>query len=161
MRIIGKCIAFSLVLAGPIHAQTGRFGPDDVATPRALTLALHEWASTTSEESLEIDDLFFLMDQDAAAVLLENLDAEGRPERRLLRTWFQNLDRVDPAGWLETVLDVQIQRQGRSANAWAQYEVRNVAGGPVIRRGITNLQMYSDGNRWWGLGWVDVPMQDE
>jgi len=33
--------------------------------------------------------------------------------------------------------------------------------GPVIRRGTTDLQMYFDGTRWWGLGWLDVPIESE
>ena len=162
MKSITGLVGFFLMISTSVMADSGRFGSDDVASPEALTRALHEWASTTVADRLNLDDLFFLMHPDSMAILVEagNDSSPVQVERRLLREWFTGLDCIDPQGWIETIVDLKVEKQGFLANAWAQYEVRHSADGPIIRKGITNLQLFADGERWWGLGWTDTPIFD-
>lgn len=157
LTVVTLLLALALPAAAAGGQGSGRFGPKDVATPKALALALHRWASTTSKQTLDIKDLFYLMDRDSVAILLDTRK-DGRPDRRLLRDWFSSSKPIESQGWLEKVVSVRIEKQGRGANAWVRYEVRHTPDGPVIRRGITDLQMYFDGTRWWGLGWLDMPI---
>lgn len=160
MRTMGIVLALLLAYSAPALAQSDRFGPKDVATPRALALALHRWASTPPGKTLDINDLFYLMDRDLVAILLDT-SKDGRPDWRLLREWFKGSAPISAEGWLETVTTMRVECMDRGANVWARHEVRHTPHGPVIRHCTTDLQLYYDGKRWCGLGWLDVPIRQE
>ena len=162
MKPVSGVCGVLLAISALVQADGGQFDKSDVASPDALTRALHEWATTAAEERLSYDDLFFLMHPDSVAIFIRpGIDgATVEVERRLLKDWLAGLDRANPRAWLETIVDLDVEQQGYVANVWAQYEVRDVTGGPIIKKGITNLQLFYDGDRWWGLGWTDTPISN-
>lgn len=47
------------------------------------------------------------------------------------------------------------QRFGSIAHVWSTYVTSSTPNGPPIDRGISSIQLYFDGVRWWITGWSD------
>jgi hypothetical protein len=47
------------------------------------------------------------------------------------------------------------QRFGNIAHVWSTYVTSNTPSGARVNRGISSIQLYFDGSRWWITGWAD------
>jgi hypothetical protein len=47
------------------------------------------------------------------------------------------------------------QRFGSIAHVWSTYVTSNTPNGAPVDRGISSIQLYFDGSRWWITGWTD------
>lgn len=56
-------------------------------------------------------------------------------------------------GFDEHEISRKVEKFGAMYHVWSTYETRNVAGGPIIGRGINSIELYYDGKRFWILGW--------
>jgi hypothetical protein len=78
-------------------------------------------------------------------------DAEKKP-RFLVLDVEAFLARAVP-NWEQGFFEKETKRTtlqwGHMANVWTSYETRKTADGPVWMRGINNVQLQFDGNRWW------------
>ena len=146
--LISLCILHSFLAFATSEKQ-------DVNTIKGITLALHEWASVEAGESRSLSDLRNLVTKDAYLVYLEDT-ASGRQSTKLNVLEFISTQGPVKEGFFETVTDMQIIKHEQAANVWANYEARNTQDGDIIFTGITNLQLFHDGSRWWVLGWVNI-----
>lgn len=49
----------------------------------------------------------------------------------------------------------RVTRQfGNVAHLWSTHAIGAGPGGPITRRGVTSLQLYFDGTRWWIASWI-------
>jgi uncharacterized protein (TIGR02246 family) len=46
------------------------------------------------------------------------------------------------------------RRFGNVAHLWSTHAIGAAPGGPIQRRGVTSLQLYFDGERWWITSWI-------
>lgn len=58
---------------------------------------------------------------------------------------------VYDAGFFETEVKRTVTSFGQTFHVWSTYETRTQADGPVVGRGINNIQLYFDGKRYWIL----------
>ena len=128
----------------------------DVESIEAITLAIHQWASVDKGEVRDNKLLAYLVVPDAYAI-----DIIHDGDKTSYRTSFVR-DRLKrepvPAsiGYHEKVKIIKYDSVGQFANVWADYEIREVEGAPAISLGVTNIQVYYDGMRWWILGWQNI-----
>jgi hypothetical protein len=57
-------------------------------------------------------------------------------------------------GFFEWEIHRITQRFGDMANVWSTYAASDSPGGTVRTRGINNIQLFHDGERWWITGWI-------
>jgi hypothetical protein len=43
---------------------------------------------------------------------------------------------------------------GNIVNVWSTFGIREKVGGVFKEKGISSVQLYYDGNRWWILSWL-------
>tara|TARA_B110000240_G_scaffold133041_1_gene147648 strand:- start:72 stop:254 length:183 start_codon:yes stop_codon:yes gene_type:complete len=43
---------------------------------------------------------------------------------------------------------------GNIVNVWSTFGIREKVGGGFKEKGISSVQLYHDGNRWWILSWL-------
>lgn len=53
------------------------------------------------------------------------------------------------AGFYESEVKREVSQFGHSYQIWSTYETRTTPDGPVVGRGINNIQLYFDGQRFW------------
>jgi len=58
---------------------------------------------------------------------------------------------VYDAGFYEREIAREVKRFGSSIHIWSTYETRQTPDGEVTSRGINNIQLYFDGQRYWIL----------
>ena len=55
------------------------------------------------------------------------------------------------AGFYESEVKRTVTSFGQTFHVWSTYETRTTPNGPVVGRGINNIQLYFDGQRFWIL----------
>jgi len=60
---------------------------------------------------------------------------------------------MEKNGFIEIEVDMKVEHIHNLWHVWSSYESRNISGGPVVERGINSIELYSDGKRFWILGW--------
>jgi len=71
-----------------------------------------------------------------------------------LAGYYERHGGVRKAPFYEWELSRQTRQFGNIAHVWSTYAVGSAPGGPAERRGVTSLQLYFDGTRWWITGWM-------
>lgn len=156
-------LIWSILLAGGTTQVTAEEASQaDVATPQAITLALFRWATVEVGETRDNEMLGSLIVPQAYGVAIREEDGKRFARFDALTDLYVIPEqKPSPRGWLETVLGMKVEESSSGANAWTSYEIRRTTDGPVIKKGVTNVQLFHDGARWWVLGWVDIDQTGE
>ncbi len=124
--------------------------PAETGTPEALTEALYAFISGPKEQKRDIEKiraLFHLQSRLAVAAKHPEKGAFMRPMD--LEAFLAFAIPQWEKGFFEKGTAVTVQKQDGIAQVWSPYEIRLVAGGPVLYTGINALQCVWDGKRWW------------
>jgi hypothetical protein len=62
-------------------------------------------------------------------------------------------DMLSRDGFDEKEISRKVEHFGSIYHVFSTYESRNIAGGPVIERGINSIELFNDGTRFWILAW--------
>ena len=71
-----------------------------------------------------------------------------------LAGYYERHGGIRKAPFYEWELSRQTRQFGNVAHVWSTYAVGSAPGGPAEHRGVTSLQLYFDGTRWWIAGWM-------
>ena len=159
MRILLMILSVLIVAAVTVTPASAKASPltEDVSTIEAITLAIHRWASVEKGSVRDSVLLAHLVTKDSYAIFFREKD--GARDHNMVSI-MERFYEVEPTpvteGYIETVTGMRVEKTDHAANVWADYEIRNTKDGPVVSTGITNLQLYHDGARWWVLGWVNI-----
>ena len=124
--------------------------PEDVASPKALVLALHDSISgpTGPFQWDRFRSLFLPM----ATIGEAGSDTGEKPhiEFQPVKDWIASVRDLRPRVSVhETVYKIRIERFGSIATAFYSHDsVTSENGKPDIRR-VNSCEMLYDGNRWW------------
>jgi hypothetical protein len=77
---------------------------------------------------------------------LETMDLEGYHAR---------YGGARPGPFYEREIHREVRRYGSLAQVWSTYEASASPGGPPMFRGVTSMQLFHDGERWWIAAWFD------
>jgi len=80
-------------------------------------------------------------------------DKNGKPELLVfsIKEFHEWGKPVYDAGFFESEIKRTVTSFGQTFHIWSTYETRTTPNGPVVSRGINNLQLYFDGQRFWIL----------
>jgi hypothetical protein len=65
----------------------------------------------------------------------------------------KNSIKTKPGFW-EYEIERDTHQYGNIVNVWSTFGIREKVGGGFKERGISSVQLYHDGNRWWILSWL-------
>lgn len=71
-----------------------------------------------------------------------------------LAGYYERYGGVRKEPFYEWELSRQTRQFGNVAHVWSTFAVGDAPGGKVQRRGVTSVQLYFDGTRWWITGWI-------
>ena len=58
------------------------------------------------------------------------------------------------SGIWEYEIERDTHQFGNIANVWSTFGIKEKADGIFLEKGISSIQLYHDGNRWWILSWL-------
>jgi hypothetical protein len=152
-------LALAAWLAAPAAAQDDAAAlprTADVATIDGIVRAFYDVVSGPAGEAPDRarDESLHLP---GASIGMVSTDADGRPvyDRIDLDEYYRRFGGVRPQPFYEWEVDRETQRIGNLAHVWSTYALGTSPGGPVLRRGITSMHLFFDGERWWIAGWAD------
>jgi hypothetical protein len=92
-----------------------------------------------------------------AVIMMVSRNAEGVPayERFDLEEYHRRYGGVRMQPFYEWEETRETQQVGSLAHVWSRYALSTTPGGTPLRRGVTSMQLYHDGTRWWIAGWAD------
>ncbi len=80
-------------------------------------------------------------------------DKNGKPEFLVfsIKEFHEWSKPIYDAGFYESEVKRTVTSFGQTFHVWSTYETRATVNGPVVGRGINNIQLYFDGQRFWIL----------
>jgi hypothetical protein len=128
---------------------------DNVSTLDGIMKAYYDVVTVKKGEkvSYERDSLLHIAD---AHVGSAGLNKEGKIKFHYMT--LKEYHRLSDAslsrdGFDEREISRKVEKFGSIYHVFSTYESRNVAGGPIIERGINSIELFNDGTRFWILAW--------
>ena len=92
-----------------------------------------------------------------AQIRLSRITREGRPDLQLLTLpqLHASDSTVRKQAFYEREIHRIIERFGSTAHVWSTYVTSRTPHGRAVNRGISSVQLYFDGTRWWITGWTN------
>ncbi len=123
---------------------------DDVSSIDGIMKAYYEVVSGPANTPRDIArDLSLHHPKAQVFPLLYN--KQGKPELLVfaVKEFHEWGKSVYDAGFYESEVKREVSQFGHSYQIWSTYETRTTPDGPVVGRGINNIQLYFDGQRFW------------
>lgn len=123
---------------------------DDVSSIDGIMKAYYEVVSGPANTPRDIArDLSLHHPKAQVFPLLYN--KQGKPELMVfaVKEFHEWGKSVYDAGFYESEVKREVSQFGHSFQIWSTYETRTAPDGPVVGRGINNIQLYFDGQRFW------------
>ena len=92
-----------------------------------------------------------------AQIRMNRVTPDGRPALELLTVpqMHANDRTVREQAFYEREIHRIIERFGSTAHVWSTYVTSTTPNGRAVNRGISSVQLYFDGTRWWITGWTN------
>jgi hypothetical protein len=129
---------------------------DDVRSLDGMLRAFYEVVSTPAgarpnrlrDASLHAPD---------AQIRLSRQNPDGRPALQVmtLAELHARDGGVRKQAYYEREIHRVTQRFGNIVHVWSTYVTSHTPNGASVDRGISSVQLYFDGSRWWITGWTD------
>ncbi len=158
--LIPFIFSFFLIAPTTIMAQ-GTLNPDnlkytarteDVSSIDAIMKAYYEVVSGPANTPRDVARDLSLHHPKAQVFPLMH-DKNGKPELLVfsIKEFHEWGKPVYDAGFFESEIKRTVTSFGQTFHVWSTYETRTTPNGPVVSRGINNIQLYFDGQRFWIL----------
>jgi uncharacterized protein (TIGR02246 family) len=150
-RTFAIALLLLLAAASPAPAQRA----DDLTTIDGLMRAYYDVISGPAgtapdqkrDESLHLP---------GARVGMSRATADGGSaiDMTTLAGFYEKFGGVRKEPFYEWELHRGTRQFGNVAHLWSTHAIGAAPGGPIQRRGVTSLQLYFDGTRWWITSWI-------
>ncbi len=146
-------VAFLVVANFPVAAQETP-NPEDVSTIDGIMKAYYEVVSGPAGETADVVRDRSLHHPDAW-IAVARLDDEGKPVVRTMTLGeFHGNNAPRQQGFWEWETERVEQRHGNMVSVWSSYASAREEGGEPFTRGVNNITLFHDGERWWVMNWM-------
>ncbi len=154
-KIILLFIAAVALATQQSQAQvTTKYG-DNVSTLDGIMKAYYDVVTVKKGEkvSYERDSLLHIANAHVGSGYIDKQGKPGFSYMTLKEYHRRSDDMLSRDGFDEKEISRKVEKFGSIYHVFSTYESRNVAGGPVIERGINSIELFNDGTRFWILAW--------
>lgn len=149
----------AFAFAAPATAQNGTgasaANPQDVRTLDAIIKAYYEVVSGPAGEAPDYKRDASLHHPDAL-ISVASVDGDGKPRLATmsLKGFYDRFGGPRDRAFYEWEIHRRVDRFGNIANVWSTYAASDEPEGKPVSRGINNIQLFYDGERWWITSWI-------
>jgi hypothetical protein len=127
---------------------------EDVSTIDGIMKAYYEVVSGPAGIAVDIERDRSLHHPDAW-VAISYMDKEGLPRVRVMSLeQFHGDNKPRTEGFWEREISREVKRKGNMAQVWSHKEISRTPEGEAFEKGVNNITLFYDGNRWWIMGWM-------
>lgn len=166
-RIISVVLGM-LVTAGTGHSSFGQSlvglesapaevrggAGDDVSTLDGIIKAYYEVVSGPAGEVPDYKRDASLHHPDALISVASFSEGKPRLSIMSLKGFYERFGGPRQSGFYEWEIHRKTERFGNIANVWSTYVTSDKPNGKPRTRGINNIQLFYDGQRWWITSWI-------
>lgn len=129
--------------------------PDDVTTLDSIIKAYYKVVSGPAGEAPDFDRDSKLHHPNAL-ISVASVNGDGKPQLSTmsLRGFYDRFGGTRRTAFYEWEIHRRTERFGNMANVWSTYAASEKPGGEPFMRGINNIQLFYDGERWWIVSWI-------
>lgn len=126
---------------------------DNVSTLDGIIKAYYDVVTVKKGEkvSYERDSLLHITDAHVGSGYTDKQGKQKFSYMTLKEYHRRSDDMLSRDGFDEREISRKVEHFGSIYHVFSTYESRNVAGDPVIERGINSIELYNDGTRFWIL----------
>jgi hypothetical protein len=145
------CFAMVQFVAAQVVTQYG----DNVSTLDGIMKAYYDVVTVKKGEkvSYERDSLLHIANAHVGSGYIDKQGKQKFSYMTLKEYHRRSDDMLSRDGFDEKEISRKVEHFGSIYHVFSTYESRNVAGGPVIERGINSIELFNDGTRFWILAW--------
>ncbi len=152
MRTLLALLTAILFATNAAFAQTTC--TDDVSTIDSIIQAYYEVISGPEGEASDADRDRCLHHPDAW-VAIAGMNDEGAPSVNVITLDdYHGANEPRQQGFWEWETDREIRRSGNMVHVWSSYASARTEDGEPFVTGINSITLFSDGERWWIMGWM-------
>lgn len=128
---------------------------DDVKTLDGIIKAYYEVISGPAGEAPDYERDSSLHHPNAL-ISVASTDKDGKPRLATmsLKKFYDDFGGPRGTAFYEREIHRKTERFGNIVNVWSTYETSNSPDGKPLSRGINNIQLFFDGDRWWIVSWI-------
>jgi hypothetical protein len=144
-------VLFNIQLA---TAQNHEDFKQDVSTIDNIIKAYYEVVSGPEGESVNIERDLMLHHPDAW-VAIAYTNSSGKPDVSVVSLKeFHGDNEPRKTGFYERETNRKVQRYGNMAHVWSHKAISRTPNGEPFVKGVNNITLFHDGERWWIMGWM-------
>jgi hypothetical protein len=146
-------VCFAMVQFSAAQVVT-KYG-DNVSTLDGILKAYYDVVTVKKGEkvSYERDSLLHIANAHVGSGYIDKQGKQKFSCMTLKEYHRRSDDMLSRDGFDEKEISRKVEHFGSIYHVFSTYESRNVAGGPVIERGINSIELFNDGTRFWILAW--------
>jgi hypothetical protein len=146
-------VCFAMVQFSAAQVVT-KYG-DNVSTLDGILKAYYDVVTVKKGEkvSYERDSLLHIANAHVGSGYIDKQGKQKFSCTTLKEYHRRSDDMLSRDGFDEKEISRKVEHFGSIYHVFSTYESRNVAGGPVIERGINSIELFNDGTRFWILAW--------
>ncbi|REJ79063.1 MAG: hypothetical protein DWQ47_06375 [Acidobacteria bacterium] len=140
-----------VAVAATVNAQS----KDDVGTIDGIIKAYYEVISGPAGEAPDFERDASLH-HSTALISIASVSEQGgaRLSTMSLKGYYDRFGGPRESGFYEWEIHRRTERFGNIANVWSTYAASEKPNGEPFARGINNIQLFYDGERWWIISWI-------
>lgn len=135
-------------------AQNHKEFKQDVSTIENIIKAYYDVVSGPEGESVNVErDL--ILHHPNAWVAVAYINSKGKPDVRVMNLKeFHGDNKPRKTGFYERETNREVRRYGNMAHVWSHKAISRTPNGEPFAKGVNNITLFYDGNRWWIMGWM-------
>ena len=127
---------------------------DDVSTLDGIIKAYYEVVSGPAGEEPDYKRDASLHHPDALISVVSVSEGKPKLSTMSLRGFYERFGGPRQTAFYEWEIHRRTERFGNIANVWSTYVTSDKPNGKPRSRGINNIQLFFDGQRWWIVSWI-------
>lgn len=127
--------------------------PKDVVTLSGIIEAAYDAISGEEGSPRQVNRIKSLYIPNG--IISKNSVIDGSYSREVLTIdeFQKRFPAIRKSSFYEEEINREVRIFGTIASVWSSYQIRNAKNGPIVHRGINNIQLHFKDSRWWIVSW--------